>query len=44
MLTGVQAFAQTVGVGPAETLVIEPEQRAVIRESRLLDHLHYCAI
>ncbi|MGZ4974806.1 MAG: DUF1236 domain-containing protein [Limisphaerales bacterium] len=32
MLTGVQAFAQTVGVGPAETLVTEPEQRAVIRE------------
>lgn len=32
MLTGVQAFAQTVGVGPAETLVIEPEQRTVIRE------------
>jgi hypothetical protein len=27
-----QALAQTVGVGPAETIVIEPEQRTVIRE------------
>lgn len=32
MLTGAQAFAQTVGVGTADTLVIEPEQRTVIRE------------
>lgn len=32
MLTGAQAFAKTVGVGSAETLVIEPEQRTVIRE------------
>ena len=32
ILTGAQAFAQTVGVGPAETVVIEPEQRTVIRE------------
>jgi hypothetical protein len=27
-----QALAQTVGVGPAETIVIQPEQRTVIRE------------
>ena len=27
-----QALAQTVGVGPAETIVIEPEQRTVIRD------------
>src|SRR4029077_20094251 len=26
------AFAQTVGVGPAETVVIDPEQRTTIRE------------
>ena len=26
------AFRETVGVGPAETVVIEPEQRTVIRE------------
>jgi Protein of unknown function (DUF1236) len=26
------AVAQTVGVGPAETIVIEPEQRTVIRD------------
>lgn len=32
MLTSAQAFAQTVGVGTADTLVIEPEQRTVIRE------------
>jgi hypothetical protein len=32
MLAGTQAFAQTVGVGPAETVIIEPEQRTVIRE------------
>jgi hypothetical protein len=32
MLAGAQAFAQTVGVGPAETVIIEPEQRTVIRE------------
>jgi len=32
MLAGAQAFAQTVGVGPAETVVIEPEQRTTIRE------------
>ena len=29
---GTQAVAQTVGVGPAETVVIEPEQRTVIRD------------
>jgi hypothetical protein len=27
-----QALAQTGGVGPAETIVIEPEQRTVIRD------------
>jgi len=27
-----QSFAQTVGVGPAETVIIEPEQRTVIRD------------
>jgi len=32
ILAGVQSFAQTVGVGPGETVVIEPEQRTVIRE------------
>jgi hypothetical protein len=32
MLTGAQVFAQTVGVGPAETVVIEPEQRSLIKE------------
>src|SRR4029453_3778802 len=32
MLAGAQAFGQTVGVGPAETIIIEPEQRTVIRE------------
>jgi hypothetical protein len=31
-LTGAQAFAQTVGVGPSETVVIEPEQRTLIRD------------
>jgi hypothetical protein len=31
-LGGPQALAQTVGVGPAETVVIEPEQRTVIKE------------
>jgi hypothetical protein len=25
MLAGAQGFAQTVGVGPAETVIIEPE-------------------
>jgi len=32
ILTGAQSFAQTVGVGPAETVVIEPEQRTIIRD------------
>jgi hypothetical protein len=32
LFAGTQAFAQTVGVGPAETVVIEPEQRTVIRD------------
>lgn len=32
ILAGTQSFAQTVGVGPAETVVIEPEQRTVIRD------------
>jgi Protein of unknown function (DUF1236) len=32
MLAGTQAFAQTVGVGPAETVIIEPEQRTAIKE------------
>lgn len=32
ILAGTQAFAQTVGVGPAETVVIEPEQRTVIKQ------------
>jgi hypothetical protein len=30
ILAGAQSFAQTVGVGPAETIVVEPEQRTVI--------------
>ena len=32
MLVGAQAIAQTVGVAPGERLVIEPEQRTVIRQ------------
>ena len=32
MLMSAQALAQTVGVGPAETVVIEPEQRTVIKD------------
>ena len=32
MLMSAQALAQTVGVGPAETVVIEPEQRTLIKE------------
>ena len=32
LLASTQAFAQTVGVGPAETIIIEPEQRTTIRE------------
>jgi hypothetical protein len=32
MFLSTQALAQTVGVGPAETVVIEPEQRTVIRD------------
>lgn len=31
MLAGAQAFAQTV-VAPAETVVIEPEQRTLVKE------------
>ena len=27
-----QAFAQTVGVGPADTVIIAPEQRTVVKE------------
>ena len=32
MLMSAQALAQTVGVGPAETVVIEPEQRTIIKD------------
>jgi hypothetical protein len=32
VFAGTQALAQTVGVGPAETIVIETEQRTVIRD------------
>jgi hypothetical protein len=32
MLMSAQVVAQTVGVGPAETVVIEPEQRTLIKE------------
>jgi Protein of unknown function (DUF1236) len=32
MFVSTQALAQTVGVGPAESVVIEPEQRTVIRD------------
>ena len=32
ILTGAQSCAQTVGVGPAETVISEPEQRTVIRD------------
>ena len=31
-LAGAQAFGQTVGVGPAGTIVVAPEQRTVIKE------------
>jgi len=31
-LAGTQAFGQTVGVGPADTIVVAPEQRTVIKE------------
>jgi hypothetical protein len=31
-VAGAPAFAQTVGVGPAGTIVVEPEQRTVIRD------------
>jgi hypothetical protein len=31
-LAGAPAFAQTVGVGPAGTIVVAPEQRTVIKE------------
>jgi hypothetical protein len=31
-LAGAQALAQTVGVGPSETVVIEPQQRTTIKE------------
>ena len=33
MLAGTQAFTQTVGVAPAETVIIEPEHRTAIRET-----------
>ena len=29
---GATAFGQTVGVGPADTIVVEPEQRTLIKE------------
>jgi hypothetical protein len=32
VFAGTQAFAQTVGVGPAGTVIVEPEQRTVIKE------------
>ena len=32
MLMSAQALAQTVGVGPADTIVVEPEQRTLIKE------------
>jgi Protein of unknown function (DUF1236) len=32
LLAGAQAFAQTVGVAPTETIVVEPTQRTVIKE------------
>src|SRR5262249_38344655 len=31
-LAGAQAFGQTVGVGPAGTIVVEPQQRTVIKD------------
>jgi hypothetical protein len=31
-LAGAQAFGQTVGVGPVDTIVVEPEQRTLIKE------------
>jgi Protein of unknown function (DUF1236) len=31
-LAGSQAFGQTVGLGPADTIVVAPEQRTVIKE------------
>jgi catalase (peroxidase I) len=32
VFAGTHAFAQTVGVGPAETIIVEPEQRTVIKQ------------
>src|SRR5215475_10717696 len=32
VFAGAPVFAQTVGVGPAETIVVEPEQRTVIKD------------
>lgn len=32
LLGASQAFAQTVGVRPADTVIVEPEQRQVIKE------------
>ena len=31
-LAGTTAFGQTVGVGPADTIVVEPQQRTLIKE------------
>ena len=31
-LAGASAFGQTVGVGPADTIVVEPQQRTLIKE------------
>jgi hypothetical protein len=31
-LAGASAFGQTVGIGPAETIVVEPQQRTLIKE------------
>ena len=31
-LAGTSAFGQTVGVGPADTIVVEPQQRTLIKE------------
>jgi hypothetical protein len=36
---GSQAFAQTVGISPSETIIVEPEQRTVIKQYVVKEHV-----
>ena len=36
---GSQAFAQTVGIAPPETIIVEPEQRTVIKQYVVKEHV-----